>query len=178
MNRSKAVAIPKDQRQPEHYEYTSEHCGRHPFDTKKHPRGGSTIAFFPDPRKFFERIPGDQAKGWPIPERHRGSIPDGADNTFLIAEAGKAVPWTSPQDIQFRFVWTDDYSDEKGAERSGQWETLGGMFDGDFHVMSVSGNAIVFLPKTTPVDKLRPFITIGGGVFSDFEDLKKIPPRK
>jgi hypothetical protein len=51
------------------------------------------------------------------------------------------------------------------------------VFDGAFHAVSVSGNAIVFLPKTAPIEKVRPFITVAGGTDSDFEGLGLQRPR-
>jgi hypothetical protein len=40
-----------------------------------------------------------------------------------------------------------------------------------FHAVSVSGNALVLVPKTAPIEKIRACITIGDGTDSDFEGL-------
>jgi hypothetical protein len=148
-----------------------------PPDPTPRPGFGEGFAFFPDPRVRHQLPPGDPVKGLPLVYRKIDQVRDGTDNTFLVAEAAEAVPWTSPRDIAFRFVLEDAYDQARGPERTGRWDALGGPFDGAFHAVSVSGNALVFVPKTAPAEKLRPFITIGGLVDSDFEGLGLQRPR-
>lgn len=57
------------------------------------------------------------------------TIPDGSSNTFLVAEAGKPVAWTKPQDLEF--------DGETVPE-------LGGMFDGRFYAVTGDGSVARF----------------------------------
>jgi hypothetical protein len=65
----------------------------------------------------------------PFPPNQRfrlTSIRDGTSNTFLVVEGGTAVPWTKPEDLRF--------------DRNGPLPSLGGMFEGDFHVVMGDGS--------------------------------------
>ncbi len=55
-----------------------------------------------------------------------GSFVDGVANTFLVVEAGEAVPWSKPQDLFF--------------EPRKPLPKLGGLFDGDFHAAFADGS--------------------------------------
>jgi hypothetical protein len=86
--------------------------------------------------------------------RNRGprmpaSFPDGTSNTYLIVEAGEAVPWTAPLDVP--------YDDKKPVPK------LGGLFADGFHVALADGS-VRFYKKGKPSDKtLRLAITPADG---------------
>jgi hypothetical protein len=82
-----------------------------------------------------------------IGPRFPASFTDGTSNTFLVAEAGEAVPWTKPQDIPF---------DGKTVPR------LGGLFADGFHVAMVDGT-VRFVPKGADERAIRAAITPSGG---------------
>jgi hypothetical protein len=73
---------------------------------------------------------------------------DGTSNTFLIVEAGEAVPWTAPQDIPY--------------DRGKPVPKLGGLFADGFHAAMADG-AIRFIPRGTDEAVLRAVITHAGG---------------
>jgi hypothetical protein len=82
------------------------------------------------------------------PTRFPIDFTDGTSNTFLVAEAGEAVPWSKPADL----AW----------DPNGPLPKLGGLFDGDFLV--VMGDAAVrHIPKNTPAGTIRAAITMNGG---------------
>jgi uncharacterized protein (TIGR03067 family) len=125
---------------------------------------GTPGAFFPDPRSpAFEMATPNAG----VPDRSRKIIPDGTLHTFLVAEAGDAVPWTKPQDIPFRRK-----SDKTLA---GVCPKLGGLFGGDFHVVTVSG-AVYYVKKEVPPMKLAPFITFAGAEDLDYFGIGLEPP--
>jgi hypothetical protein len=76
------------------------------------------------------------------------SIPDGLAMTFLIVEAGKAVPWTKPEDIP--------YTAGKPLPK------LGGLFADGFHAAMADG-AIRFIPRDAEEKALHAMITPAGG---------------
>jgi hypothetical protein len=122
-------------------------------------------AMFPDPRTFYPQAKG-QRGGFPVPGPRISTVYDGTANTFLVVEAGAAVPWSKPQDIPYRY-------DREGAMRgkhpweTATWPKLGGMFDGDFHAVMVDGT-VHYIKRDAPVEKLRPFITPRDGIVPDF----------
>lgn len=137
---------------------------------------------FPDPRHKHPQSPRAPA-GTPIPMIGRSIIQfvDGTSNTFLVAEAGTAVPWTKPQDIPFQVELMN------APPNSGTWPKLGGLFDGDFHVIMADGETVHYIKKDPPADKLRPFITVADGLIPDYagigvtepewiKNMKKNPP--
>jgi hypothetical protein len=63
------------------------------------------------------------------------SFPDGTSNTFLVAEAARAVVWTKPEDMEF---------DGKTVP------ALGGMFDGKFHAVMADGSVKRFKKGVDP----------------------------
>jgi hypothetical protein len=76
------------------------------------------------------------------------SFPDGLMMTLLIAEAGKAVPWTKPEDIP--------YAANKPLPK------LGGLFADGFNAAMADGT-IRFIPRDAPEKTLRAMITPAGG---------------
>ncbi|HEX3152886.1 MAG TPA: DUF1559 domain-containing protein [Gemmataceae bacterium] len=75
------------------------------------------------------------------------TIPDGTSNTFMIAEAGKPVIWTKPDDMVF---------DGKTVPE------LGGMFDGKFHAAMGDGSVMRFR-KNADQDTLKMLIDPADG---------------
>jgi hypothetical protein len=77
---------------------------------------------------FYQMFAGKQTMldpgGGPV---RLADITDGLSNTLMVAEAGKAVTWTKPDDLPY---------DGKEVPR------LGGMFDGKFH--AVMGDGAVY----------------------------------
>ncbi len=69
---------------------------------------------------------------------------DGTSNTFLLAEAREAVPWTKPADLKF--------------EPDGPLPKLGGPFAPGFHVAFADG-VVRYLPRPATDDVLRAYIT-------------------
>ena len=69
---------------------------------------------------------------------------NGTANTFLIVEAGEAVPWTKPEDL----VHVADKPLPK----------LGGIFENGFVAVFVDGH-VQFIPKGTEEKAIRKMIT-------------------
>jgi hypothetical protein len=85
-------------------------------------------------------------------------IPDGTSNTALVAEAGTPVIWSQPGDIPFNAK----------APLPG----LGGLFDGDFHVLLCDGSTYLF--KKNPNDaELKKVIVPDDGLVVDLDKLTK-----
>jgi hypothetical protein len=103
-------------------------------------RGSETFyRVFVGPETMFA---GSQGKGV------RG-ITDGAADTILVIEAGEAVPWTKPDELQ--------YSPDKPLPK------LGGIFGGDFTVVSVGGDTYYYKKGDLDEKTLRAAITPAGG---------------
>jgi hypothetical protein len=77
-----------------------------------------------------------------------GSFTDGLANTFLVAEAGEAVPWTKPQDIPF--------------DAGKPLPKLGGLFADGWHVAMADG-LVRFVPRGADAKATRATITPRGG---------------
>jgi hypothetical protein len=73
---------------------------------------------------------------------------DGTSNTFLVAEAAEAVPWSKPADLLF--------------DPNAPPPKLGGLFGGDFNVGLADGS-VRLVPKKTDAQTIRACITIAGG---------------
>jgi serine/threonine-protein kinase len=73
---------------------------------------------------------------------------DGTTNTFLIVEAGEAVPWTKPIDLPF--------------DAKGPLPKLGGLFQDGFHAAMADGT-VRFVKRSMPDLTLRALITPAGG---------------
>ena len=76
------------------------------------------------------------------------AIPDGTSNTILAVEAGKAVPWTKPDELVYN--------------PAGPLPPLGGMFKDGFNVVMADGS-VRFVKQTVSEKTLRAAITPAGG---------------
>ena len=108
---------------------------------------------------FYQTFAGGDAPFGPKkkPQIER-TFRDGTSNTGLVFEAGEPVVWTKPQDLPF---------DEKKA-----LPKLGGLFDGDFHVLLGDGS-VKRLKKGADEKELKKLIMPDDGNAIDFEKLEK-----
>ncbi len=90
--------------------------------------------------------------------RFPASIPDGTANTALVVEAGKAVVWSKPEDIPFNM--------------KNPLPKLGGLFDGDFHVVLCDGS-VMRIKKDFDETEMKHLITPAGGEILDLDKLRK-----
>jgi prepilin-type processing-associated H-X9-DG protein len=96
---------------------------------------------------FYQTFTGKH--GWMNPGAGLpGTFPDGTSNTFLVAEAAKAVIWTKPDDMEF---------DGKTVPK------LGGMFDGRFTAAFADGHVLRF-KKDVDQDLLKILIDPADGM--------------
>ena len=77
-----------------------------------------------------------------------GDITDGLSNTALVVEAGESVPWTKPDDLPF--------DPKKDLPK------LGGLFDGEFHVLLGDGS-VRRAKKDFDAAAFRALVTRNGG---------------
>jgi hypothetical protein len=112
--------------------------------------------------KVYEPVRGNAKKGETFYQSFNGpgafleppkvvrlaNITDGTSLTLMVVEAGKAVPWTKPADLPF--------------DPAKQLPALGGMFEGNFHMLTADG-AIHRMKKGVDPDFLKKVITISGG---------------
>ena len=87
-----------------------------------------------------------------------GGISDGTSNTAWVVEAGEPVVWTKPDDLPF--------------DPNKDLPKLGGLFDGEFHVLATDG-AVHRIKKDFDRDTFKRAITRADGQVFDFESLKK-----
>jgi hypothetical protein len=84
-------------------------------------------------------------------------ITDGLSNTIMVVEAGEAVPWTKPDELE--------YDPKKRLPE------LGGMFDGDFQALFGDGVVHLFR-KGKKESSLRRLIVRDDGEIITEEDMK------
>lgn len=82
--------------------------------------------------------------------RFGANFADGTSNTIGVVEAGEPVIWTKPEDIKF--------DPKKGLPE------LGGLFDGDFHVVLMDGSVAKATGKQVNADQFKLFITASDGM--------------
>ena len=91
------------------------------------------------------------------------NIPDGFSNTFLIVEAGEAVPWTKPEDIA--------YDANKPVAK------LGGIFPEGFQACIADGS-VWFIDRKIKDATLHKLINPADGQVLGFDEIPTIPPRR
>ncbi len=89
-------------------------------------------------------------------------ITDGTSNTIAVVEAATPVPWSKPEDLPF----VEDQALPK----------LGGLFGGDFNVLSADG-AVHFLTRDADPAALRLAITRDDGQVLDWTKIEAAPRR-
>jgi hypothetical protein len=92
-------------------------------------------------------------------------ITDGTSNTFLVVEAGEAVPWTKPDELPFdaNKVWRD----MQKAPEAKDVPKLGGQFTDGFYAVMCDG-AVHFFRKETPPRVLAALIVYNDGLAIDW----------
>jgi uncharacterized protein (TIGR03067 family) len=101
-------------------------------------------------RTFYQVFVGPDT---PFKEKNRGprvpaSFPDGTSKTFLLVEAGEAVPWTAPRDLK--------YDAKKPIPK------LGGLLPDGFHAAMADGSIRFFKKGKLSEKTLRAAITPAG----------------
>src|SRR5262249_51204841 len=82
---------------------------------------------------FYQVFVSEGAFGGKTPLQIPRDLVDGTSNTFLVVEAGDAVPWTKPVDVEYRA--------DKPVPK------LGGLFEQGFHVAIADGDVCFFRKK-------------------------------
>jgi hypothetical protein len=85
-----------------------------------------------------------------------GSFPDGVSNTAWVVEAGEPMVWTKPDDLPF--------------DPQMNLPKLGGLFDGEFHILTVDG-AVHRARKDFDADVFKKVV---GGRDGFVVDLRKV----
>jgi RNA polymerase sigma factor (sigma-70 family) len=115
----------------------------------------------PEPFSTFYQVFVGKGAAFEAKRRVRiADFTDGCSNTILIAEAGKAVPWTKPEDLP--------YAPDKPLP------SIAGMFKGVLNVAAADGS-VHLLPKKLDEKLLRALITGDGRENVDFEDVELRP---
>lgn len=83
------------------------------------------------------------------------SFPDGTSNTIAVVEAGEACMWSKPDDLPY--------------DATKVLPKLGGLFDGDFHVLLMDGSVVKGHEKTMNTDEFRKLVTRSDGFVMNFE---------
>lgn len=113
----------------------------------------------PQPKAGADVMPSAFVQGQQA--RFPNSFPDGVENTILIVEAGKAVPWTKPEDLPF----------EGGVpplEDGKPLPELGGLFADVFHAVYVNGD-VHTLTKKYDKFTLSAAIIANDGLVANYE---------
>jgi hypothetical protein len=109
-------------------------------------------------------VPADKAERLEVQLVPNARLPmshfrDGTSNTFLVVEAGEAVPWTKPQDLPSFAGWKQPQ--------------LGGLFKNRFQALMADGSVRIHSTKGLSDEVLRALITPSGG---EDVDLDQDPP--
>ena len=81
------------------------------------------------------------------------NVTDGLSNTVMVVEAAESCPWTKPDDLP--------YDDKKPLAK------LGGMFDGDYHVLFGDGSVRQGFGKAMDAEEFRKLVTCSDGMVQD-----------
>jgi hypothetical protein len=83
------------------------------------------------------------------------SMTDGTSNTVMVVEAGEPCIWTKPDDLI--------YSAKKPVPK------LGGLFDGEFHILMGDGSTYRGSSRTMDGEEFRKLITKSDGMVVNAE---------
>ena len=86
-------------------------------------------------------------------QHNRFAMKDGTSNTIMVVEAGEPCIWSKPDDLI--------YSAKKPVPK------LGGLFDGDFHVLMGDGSTHCGIGKKMDGEEFRKLITKSDGMVQD-----------
>jgi prepilin-type processing-associated H-X9-DG protein len=101
-----------------------------------------------DTKTYYRVFVGPQAMFELDKGRRVAEVIDGMSNTWLIAEAGDAVPWTKPEELV--------YDPQRPVPK------LGNFFNGGFNVAYADGS-VHFIKQGLAEEVIRAFITCAGG---------------
>jgi hypothetical protein len=108
---------------------------------------------------FYRTFTGKDALfGEKGPNFKLSEIPDGLSKTALVVEAGDPVIWTKPDDLPF--------DPKKPLPK------LGGVFDGEFHLLLCDGS-VIRVKKGYDEKELKNLVTANDGAAIDFKKLTK-----
>ena len=93
----------------------------------------------------------------PVHQFNVTTCTDGSSGTLLIVEAGRAVPWTKPEDLRY--------------DPDGPLPSLGGLFKDGFCAGFVDGS-VRFLTPDLDQETIRSLITRNGGEPVEWMKLK------
>ena len=83
------------------------------------------------------------------------SFPDGMSNTIAVVEAGEACMWSKPDDLPY--------------DATKVLPKLGGLFEGDFHVLLMDGSVMKGHEKMMNTDEFRKLVTRSDGMVVNIE---------
>jgi hypothetical protein len=126
--------------------------------TKGMPRNATFYRVFTGPGTVFPTTDGKPQPGLSVAQ-----ITDGTSNTLMVVEAGKAVPWTKPDELPY--------------EPRKPLPGLGGIFKEGFHVVLCDGSVRLFDRKANETN-LRRAITAQDGQILNLNDLLVKPEKK
>jgi hypothetical protein len=107
---------------------------------------------------FYQRFSGPDTLLEPKKKVKIISVTDGLSNTGLVFEAGEPVIWTKPADMPF--------------DAKKQLPKLGGLFDGQCHVVLCDGS-VIRMKKDPDEKELKKFIMPSDGEVIDLDKLTK-----
>ena len=82
-------------------------------------------------------------------------FPDGMSNTIAVVEAGEACMWSKPDDLLY--------------DATKVLPKLGGLFEGDFHVLLMDGSVMKGHGKMMNTDEFRKLVTRSDGMVVNIE---------
>ncbi len=136
----------------------------------KMPRVYASLTPQPEPHVTFYR--GFAGKGAFFESGRKlrySDIADGTQNTIMVVEAARPVPWTKPDELLF-----DPGQNSKlgGVLGDPVGDLVGGLFPEGFHALFCDGRTVHFIRKGAGEAALRALITRAGGEKVDLRKLR------